>query len=297
MEKKPTDNLQFRPQLGTGVSLMLLFGLMLTLLFIAALFSQVLSSSLGMDTRSATLTAAVFQNVFAFILPAVIVAWLSGSGITKGLCIGKAPSLRAVAGIIIIFICAVPALNALVAWNESLHLPESMGAIEKTLREMEQNAANATTGILDVSSWGAMLAGVAIIGVLTGCGEELFFRAGLQNTLCSKGWVKPHIAIWTTAVIFSIMHMQFFGFVPRMLMGAYFGYILFWTGSVWNSVIAHAINNSVVVVTAWLAANGMELPVYSEIGTEGNMSWIWVTLSAVSVLLLCTVGRKIFFNR
>lgn len=291
-----SDN-QYRPRLSTGVLLLMLFGLMFSMLFISALFSNVISNIFHFDSRTATLTGAIFQNIFAFILPAVITAYFSGVKVSSALSIRKAPTFRTIFGVILVMICSIPAFETIVAWNENLHLPESMHGLEEQLRAMEQTAADATTGILDVSSFGAMLAGVAIIGILTGIGEEFFFRAGLQKTMSAHNWVRPHVAIWVSALIFSMMHIQFFGFVPRLLMGVFFGYLLFWTDSVWNCVIAHALNNSVVVVSAWLETADREIAQASEMTGSAGYSWIWIVVSVCAVALILFPGRKFFFTK
>lgn len=287
----------YRPRLSTVVLLMMLFGLMLSMLFISALFSNIISNLFHFDSRTATLTGAIFQNIFAFIIPAVITAYFSGVKISTALSIRRAPTLRTICGIILVMVCSVPAFETIVAWNENLHLPESMHGLEEQLRAMEQTAADATAGILDAGSFGAMLAGVAIIGILTGIGEEFFFRAGLQKTLCAHNWVRPCVAIWTAAVIFSAMHFQFFGFVPRLLMGVFFGYLLFWTDSIWNCIIAHALNNSVVVVSAWLETTERNILTATNMTESAGYSWFWIAVSVCGVALILFPGRKIFFTK
>ena len=55
--------------------------------------------------------------------------------------------------------------------------------------------------------------------------------------------------IWTAAILFSAFHLQFYGFFPRMLLGAYFGYLLYWSHSIWLPIFAHFINNAIAVIT------------------------------------------------
>ena len=99
-----------------------------------------------------------------------------------------------------------------------------------------------------------MLMTVLLVGVLTGMGEEAFFRAGMLGSM-RHGGVNRHVAVWTAAIVFSAIHLQFYGFVPRMLLGAWFGYVMLWSGEVWTPIIAHALNNSAVVVCTFLANN------------------------------------------
>ena len=131
-----------------------------------------------------------------------------------------------------------------------------------------------------------------VLGCLTGFGEEIFFRGMLTRIFLDKPMNK-HLAIWLGAIVFSFMHFQFFGFVPRVLMGALFGYMLVWSGSLWVPIIAHAINNSVVVLSTYALERGylsQSLDVY---GTTQCMPWLAIVSVAATVALI--KYRKFFF--
>ena len=138
--------------------------------------------------------------------------------------------------------------------NQNLHLPHALNGLEKTMRAMEDGAQAVTEQLLNTESWAMMLMTVLLVGVLTGMGEEAFFRAGMLGSM-RHGGVNRHVAVWTAAIVFSAIHLQFYGFVPRMLLGAWFGYVMLWSGEVWTPIIAHALNNSAVVVCTFLAHN------------------------------------------
>ena len=121
-------------------------------------------------------------------------------------------------------------MNRLVAWNESIHLPSSWSGLESVLRDSENAAQAMVQQIMGGSTVWDLIAAILIVGVLTGIAEELFFRGALQRLLQSK-FGNKHLAIWSAAFIFSAVHLQFFGFFPRLLMGAYFGYLVVWSGS------------------------------------------------------------------
>ncbi len=209
-------------------------------------------------TINAQITMIALQNVLIFIVPVVILALICWSNekrpMMQTLWVNKAPSFRSIALAVIVYIVALPAMNWLVDWNEGLHLPQALHDLEKMLHEMEDSAQGVTSDLLTTKTWGGMLLRVLLIGVLTGMGEEFFFRAGMLGSLHFDR-VKRHVAVWAVAFIFSAIHMQFFGFVPRLLMGAWFGYLMLWSGEVWTPIIAHALNNSVVVVFTFLAEN------------------------------------------
>ena len=143
----------------------------------------------------------------------------------KFLCIDKMPNFKYILLMLIVMVVSTPAMNYIVEWNENIKLPESMAAIEQWIRESE-NAAKAVTDImLSNDSVPAVIVTILIVGVLTGFGEEIFFRGMMQRILSTKP-MNIHLSIWLVAFIFSALHFQFFGFVPRMLLGAFFGYLL-----------------------------------------------------------------------
>jgi membrane protease YdiL (CAAX protease family) len=100
-----------------------------------------------------------------------------------------------------------------------------------------------------------MILNLFIIAILPAVGEEFFFRGVLQKILI-KLFKSGHVGIWVTAFIFSAIHFQFFGFVPRFILGLIFGYLFFWSGTLWLPVISHFINNAVPVIMAYI--QGME---------------------------------------
>ena len=201
---------------------------------------------------------------------------------------GTANSLLTLATIVV----AIPAMNLIIKWNEGLHLPESMVSIENFLRNAEDNANATITMLLGETGIGDMLISVLLIGILTGVAEELFFRGGLQNILKAM-FHNRHLAVWVTAFVFSAIHMQFFGFFPRLIMGVFFGYLVLWSGSLWLSIIAHSFNNSIVVLTMWLTKTNRLSEDINNIGTEGSMqSIVAVIISAVLTAVIIYYMKK-----
>jgi len=106
----------------------------------------------------------------------------------------------------------------------------------------------------------------------------------------AKAFKNVHVAIWTTAIIFSAIHFQFFGFLPRMLLGALFGYVLIYTGSIWMPVLAHFINNSVGVLGYYLAQNTNLISEEQVESTE--VSWLIALSSTVIVLAIILLMKR-----
>jgi uncharacterized protein len=157
-------------------------------------------------------------------------------------------------GMIIVFaltiVSALPMINFLAEWNGSLTLPESLSGIENWIRGMEADAEALIRIFLSMDSIGDLIFNLLLIAIIPAIAEELFFR-GTMQPLILKVVKNYHVAIWITAFLFSFFHMQFLGFVPRMILGAVFGYAAHWSGTLLLPMIGHLINNGLAVLITW----------------------------------------------
>ncbi|MES2796868.1 MAG: CPBP family intramembrane glutamic endopeptidase [Bacteroidota bacterium] len=158
--------------------------------------------------------------------------------------------------IIILVIVFLPFNEFFMRMNENMELPKSLNGLQTWMKEAEENAAKLTQFLMDFTSYTQLIIAFIVIAIFAGIGEELIFRGILQNLLHSK-LNNHHLAIWLSAIIFSTIHFQFFGFIPRMLLGAMFGYLYVWTGSLWAPIIAHTTNNGFVVIMMYLSKIGV----------------------------------------
>ncbi len=236
--------------------------------------------------------SVILQNLFVFVMPAIITTLVFTNNPVKYLCLSKAPSLKAISGAILIFFVATPALNYIVGWNESIAFPESMKTIELWLRESENTAKAVTDSLMSINTIPGLILTIMIIGVMTGFCEELFFRGTLQRIIIS-GSKNIHAAIWITAFIFSLLHFQFFGFFPRLLLGAFFGYLVWWSGSLWVPIIAHALNNSGVVITQYLIRNNQLSVNPDKIGASFDE---YTVISLILTVVIIVWGRRLLFG-
>ena len=227
--------------------------------------------------------AIIVQDLFVFILPALIVAVMVTRRPADFLRVRKAPRASLIFLTVLTLIAAAPAMNWIIELNKGMHLPESMSAIEELMRSAEESAAAQIELLTNNFSIGGLIVSILIIGVMAGFSEELYFRGTMQRIFASTP-MNCHVAIWATAVIFSAMHMQFFGFFPRMLLGAFLGYLTYWSGSLWLAVIAHAVNNSMAVIIMWMNKTNVSSVNLDEIGTSVSDS-AQLPIVAFSVLL------------
>ncbi|MDE6379956.1 MAG: CPBP family intramembrane metalloprotease, partial [Muribaculaceae bacterium] len=206
------------------------------------------------------------QNILAFIIPAMLM-WKLCFHVSpiNAIEASDLPSLKMIGIAILIYFAGMPALNQIVYWNQEMQLPDFMSNFEEWSREMEKLAEEQTKGLLSSTSLFPTIMNILVIGVLTGIGEEFFFRGALQRGLAWCG-INRHAAIWSAAFIFSAVHFQFYGFVPRMLLGALFGYLYMWSGSIWVNSFAHALNNSLVIISTWCINKGILAEEFDMVG-------------------------------
>jgi membrane protease YdiL (CAAX protease family) len=177
-----------------------------------------------------------------------------------------------------------PIIELLSNINEKMPLPSYL----KWMREMEDSLTKLMNTVLIMKTFWAMLANLLLIGLLTAIVEELMFRGCLQTILFK--WTKNiHLAIWITAALFSAFHMEFFGFLPRLFLGALFGYFVAWSGSIWTSIWEHFLNNGTAVVVTYLYQQKV---INLNPDNQHLFNYISYLISFIIVLFLLIIFRK-----
>lgn len=272
-----------------AASLVLLFSLFLFMLIAVSLITQLLGS-LTDNTAAILRISSVLQNVLVFILPAVATTMLSTRFPATLLAIDKFPSGKFILLSIAVLIASIPLMNSIIDWNQNITLPDSFSQFNDYMQQLEKGAEKAVSDLTGGNTVGTLIMSILIVGVFTGLGEEIFFRGGLMRLFsCIKG-MSPHVAIWLTAFLFSALHMQFLGFVPRMLLGVFFGYLTFWSGSLWLPIMIHALNNSILVTTDWINNRGGSQIDVNSIGLGENA----LVLNIASIILTVIVFYALY---
>lgn len=236
-----------------------------------------LYSALVSDTQSirALKTLQLLQSLSVFVLPALAAAYLFSNRPAVWLHIDKHPTGKQTLWAVLTILIALPGINLLADLNNRLTLPESMAGIEALLKDLEHQAALLTERFLKADNLWQMLGNLLLIALLPALGEELTFRGVLQGlfTPADHRGV-PHVAIWASAILFSAFHMQFYGFVPRMLLGAMFGYTVCLSGSLWVPVLMHMTNNALAVIASYLDQRGLTDSSQWEQFGIGDTAWV-----------------------
>ena len=236
----------------------------------------------------------LLQTIGTFLLPPIFCAWLWSDDHRPfvWLRMNRGLSWQTALLAIIIMVCAIPGINLLADMNSRIHLPEGLASLEQTLRAQEDAAAALTERFLQADNLATMLLNVGLLALLPAFAEELSFRGTLQQIITNgqRPKANSHLAIWLTAFVFSAIHFQFYGFVPRMLMGAMFGYVFVWTGSLWAPILMHFTNNGVAVVSYYLMGDAKMGETWADTVGAGPMWWL-------GVLSIVVVGGLLYWLR
>jgi hypothetical protein len=225
----------------------------------------------------------LFQHLGLFVVPAIIFAMLSSTKWRKFL--GFRFILpQFLIGSAVLMIVALPFINALAWLNEGVEFPSALKGLEDLFVGMEEQAMELTNAIARTDSVFILLMNLLVVAVLPAFGEEMIFRGIILPVL--RKWTKNvHVAVWLTAFLFSAMHFQFFGFLPRLVLGAILGYLFVWSKTLWAPIIAHLANNALALVLMFLIARGV-IPEEAESFEAGAGDWVW-TLLSVGAMIVC----------
>ncbi len=244
------------------VSLMIVFvvGVTLSLIFVVAgifIFGSDLSvlekasSSLGNNDFAFMRYLLIIQDFSLLIIPSIIILKLmrpGPSGKIPGL---EIPHLKEIGLVIILTFCIFPVTSFTGQINSAMHLPEWLSGVEQWMTDKEDQADHVIDLLVESNTFPVMLVNLLTIALMPAIAEELIFRGVFQKIFANL-FRSDHFAVWFTAFLFSAVHLQFFGFIPRFILGLVFGYLFLWGGTLWLPVISHFVNNAFPVILSYL---------------------------------------------
>lgn len=224
----------------------------------------------------------VVQAIGLFIVPPLILGWLFHGKIAEYLYLNKKFSGSSLIIIFVLMVFAAPFINFIGEINNNMVFPDWLAGVERWMKNAEENAAALTEAFLKVDTFRGLAFNLFMIAFLPAIGEELLFRGVIQKifTNMTKNY---HGGIWISAVLFSALHIQFYGFVPRVILGALFGYMLVWSGSMWLPIIGHFLNNAIAVIAYFFINKNVLNPDVENIGSTAE-SYYLAVLSFVLIL-------------
>ncbi len=198
----------------------------------------------------------LLQFLGLFLIPALLFAYFSDPAPLRYLGLVKPSKLVYIFLGIVIMISAIP----LVEYTGQLNQHMSVGPqAQKWMKTMEEDAAKQTQFMLHKHTPTELILNLIFISLFAGIGEEIFFRGILQRMFI-RAFKSPIIGIIITAIIFSAFHLQFFGFLPRMLLGILLGSLFWYSGSLWTSIIAHFFYDGFIIVLAYFEPSILKNP-------------------------------------
>lgn len=172
-------------------------------------------------------------------------------------------------GLALVFV-SLPLTNLLGTWNEKMNLGQALETLEELLKQMEDMAGDLTQRMMEVDTVWGLLGNLLVIALIPAIGEELTFRGVLQQALTRR--MNVHLGVFLSAFIFSFIHFQFYGFLPRMFIGLLLGYMFYYSGSIWTSILMHFINNGTAVVVAYLDYHNLANADWEHFGSTSNVA-------------------------
>ena len=264
------------------VALLLIFGAFIGLVVLMGALS-ILAPEWSNSTVGLLFMQGV-QTIVLFGVTALVGVWLTErENPFNQMSLNRGLSFKQVLISFFFAVAALPLISMLAEWNKGMEFPSFLASVEEMMRQMEESAKELTERFLNTSSVGMMFTNLFVMAFLPAICEEMLFRGWLQRVLVDR--VNYHVAIWVVAFVFSAIHFQFYGFVPRMLIGAALGYLYCYTGSLWAPIIAHFTNNAMAVVTAFLSYNGYTSIDFDLIGT-GDTWYLSVASGVVCMVLM-----------
>lgn len=214
-----------------------------------------------------------FNQVGVFFLPVFALMFFTSGSVWRELKLNKPPYSVAVVITIIIVYAQLPFNGWLTSINESMQFPASLSGLEDWMKEKELQANTLIETILSTHSTSVLLLNLLIVALMPALGEELFFR-GVILKLFREITKNLHWAVIISALLFSAFHFQFYGFLPRFVMGLVLGYLYVFTQNLWIPIIMHFVNNASSVLLFYFHYNGMISTPMEDFGSTQNVVYI-----------------------
>lgn len=223
----------------------------------------------------------ISSQIFTFVLPPIVYALLIKENPFKSLGFNKTTITWLFLGVAMMY--AILPLNSVFAeWNANIRFPDSMTDFERLLQDMQERATEIMERFVNVTSIGGLILNLFMIAGLAALGEELLFRSIIQTSLI-KVCKNAHIGIIIASAIFSIIHMEFYGLLPRFVLGMLLGYMYYYSRSIWIPIAMHFANNGTIVFLYYLNNIGT---INIDVESFGKTNIFVLILSIIAMIAL-----------
>jgi CAAX protease family protein len=190
----------------------------------------------------------VISTFFLFFLPIYFFALICYRNPLKFIGFNTNFNIKQILLVLLILLLTFPLSGALAELNKIIPIPKNWEVYFKA-KEAERAAQEAA--LININTFSRYILSMIIIALLPAIFEEVFFRGGIQNILTR--WFKgPWIAIILTAIIFSAVHISYYGFLVRFALGVALGFVFYYSGSLWLNILFHFLFNGIQVTAMYV---------------------------------------------
>ena len=234
----------------------------------------------------------IINQIGIFILPAIFYSYLDKRNVTSTLKLNIKPKIITLIFASILIFISIPFVDWMISVNQSMKFPEFLGNLENWFRESEDQATALTELFLKVNTIGGLLFNIFMIGIMAAISEELLFRGVLLKLFAE--WTKNiHLAVIFSAILFSAFHLQFYGFLPRFMLGVLLGYLFVWSKSIWVPIFIHFLNNTIAIIVSFLFNKGViSFGIESVESYDNSVYWGSILLIIIFIILIFLNEKK-----
>lgn len=289
LNDRNSKNFSFPSQIGIFLGLIgagLIIGSLLSLVvWLGMTNSSFLTMQKDMfkaENYYALMTIQGISTLFMFFLPVIFFAMICYHSASRFIGFDTRVSGKQIMWVIALLILVFPLGGALAELNKIIPIPADWA---KTFKAWEDERRVQEAILININTFPKYLMSMFIIAILPAIFEEVCFRAGLQNIL-TRWFGGPVIAIIVTSIIFSAIHVSYYGFLVRFALGIILGMIFYISGSIWLSILFHFLFNGVQVSVLYFTGAGRDLNAKD---VEENFSLLW---GPVALIFLWIVFKK-----
>lgn len=240
------------------------------------------------DPVTAIRLSQTIITIGTFLLPALLFAYCQDRQWFNYNAANRKPPYSMTNIVLILSITLLPVVGILSAFNQSI-MPQE-GTVAEFMRDLEESAEHILEIVTSQRSTWDLISNLLTFAVLAGICEEFFFQGALQPLL-TRWTNNPHLGILITALIFSALHFQFYGFIPRFMLGLYLGYLFFWSRSLWLPILAHVLHNALsLLVDYTLQGRGIDTNNMQFTDVRGSIPTA-ITCTLVSAMAIVFLWR------
>jgi len=274
-----------------GALIGMLLGLVLAALFFGLPVGQILLDPSSMEGLQIARLMQISGQIGLFVFPPLFYSVLVSKFPLKslGFTSFRQPDII-LFGIITMFI-GLPLIHFLGEMNQQIHLPEFLAGLEQWMITKEEQAALLSEQFLQVTTFSGLIFNLFMIAIIPAIGEELLFRGAMQPLLI-RMFKNVHLGIFIASLLFGLMHLQFYGLLPRVALGLFMGYYFYYSKSFWVPIMMHFVHNGTAVIVYFLNHNGYIQIEMEHFGAVESHWPVVLSLILVSVGIIYTARKE-----